>query len=127
MTDADMNATHTIAVDLDGTLATYSGNWQSPEIGDPLPGSREFLSTLKRMGFRVLIFTSRRGDVAGWLDRWGLTQYVDEVRQDKPLYLAFLDDKNVRYEGPEDLQNLLLRLLSPPWWEEKEKADDCPA
>ena len=48
-----------IAVDLDGTLAEYTG-WKSiAHIGDPYPGAKEFMAELKSKGYELVIYTAR--------------------------------------------------------------------
>ena len=48
-----------IAVDLDGTLAAYSG-WKGPDdIGEPIPAMMERVRNWLNQGIRVKIFTAR--------------------------------------------------------------------
>lgn len=57
---------YTVAVDLDGVLASYDG-WKGIEcIGDPIPGALEFVGNLLAEGFRVIIFTTRTN---AWVNR----------------------------------------------------------
>lgn len=56
----------TVAVDLDGVLASYDG-WKGIEnFGDPIPGAREFIEALLSGGFRVIIHTTRTN---AWVNR----------------------------------------------------------
>lgn len=48
----------TIAVDLDGTLATYHGS-KGPVIGDPIPNMVRVVRDHLARGDRVVIFTAR--------------------------------------------------------------------
>lgn len=44
-----------VMVDFDGTLSEF----QYPDIGPPIPGARDFLHELKRMGMFIVIYTAR--------------------------------------------------------------------
>ena len=66
------------AVDLDGTLAKYSG-WKSPtEIGKPVPKMIDRVKKWLREGQRVKIFTARANEketipvIKKWLVKYGL-------------------------------------------------------
>lgn len=67
-----------IGVDLDGTLAHYTG-WQGPDhIGEPVPAMLEFVKRLIADGKTVKIFTARAyvhaqiAPVVAWLAKHGL-------------------------------------------------------
>ncbi len=124
-----------IAVDVDGVLAQYSG-WDGLEnIGDPIEGAREFLTTLQEK-YRVVIFTTRcnverninnipqeekQGGtsdpenylfrvVRGWLDRHSLPYDDIYVGQGKPIASAIIDDRAVACRpqiDPQAFQNAL--------------------
>jgi predicted HAD superfamily phosphohydrolase YqeG len=123
---ANAAAVQTIAVDLDGCLAEYHGAFWRNEIGAPLPEAKELLQCLKDMGYRILLFTSRRGpEVKEWVERWGFSSLIDEINQTKPLYRAFLDDRVVRFDGKDDIEDIVWKLLAPAWWEEYDHPGDC--
>jgi len=48
----------TICVDMDGTIAAYDGWKGLRDIGEPLPGAREFMEALRSIG-RVVVHTCR--------------------------------------------------------------------
>jgi len=108
-----------VAVDLDGVLAEYRGDWRSAEIGKPLPQAEALLAAIKAKGYGVIVHTSRQGDVRGWLERWGLLRYVDEIDQTKPVALAYIDDRAVRFFGVETPTDVLEAAELPPWWEKR--------
>ena len=99
----------TICVDLAGVLAEYSG-WEGIEtIGQPLEGSREFLLSLHKLGYKVSIFTTRTNPEINYptpqkalvniVEKW-LTEndmYFDEVYSGigKPLCSHFVDDRAI--------------------------------
>ena len=96
----------TVAVDLDGVLAQYSG-FQGPDIiEDPIPGADEFLKQLAGK-YVVIVHTARQTETAvHWLEKHGLLDFVDGVnycqinnRAGKPVAIAYIDDRAIRFEG----------------------------
>lgn len=100
---------NSVVVDFDGTIC----NHEFPDIGAPKPGVKEALLQLSQMGLRVVIHTVRtarywagQGEapevdlerVKQYLKRHGLL--YDEIwMQDKPLAVAYIDDRAVKYAG----------------------------
>ena len=44
-----------IVIDFDGTICEH----KFPDIGEPMPGVKEALETLKKSGFRIIVHTCR--------------------------------------------------------------------
>lgn len=114
----------TVLVDLDGTLANYSGGFRGIEhIGDPLPGAVEFTRGLGTFA-RVVVYTTRckaypegtpgpsgcpepnrsdpealAGIVRAWLERWGFRFDDVYTGQGKPFCHAIVDDRAVPCDG----------------------------
>lgn len=82
----------TVCVDFDGVIHNYAG-WNGPEpTGEPIPGAKEAIRSLRGRGLRVEIFSTRpRENIQTWLTRYGIE--VDDVRDGKPYYIAFFDDR----------------------------------
>jgi hypothetical protein len=102
------DARPTVAVDLDGVLATYEPGSYDPEaIGDPVPGAVSFMMQLSTFA-RVVVHTARVNEDGGqiiciravmvheWLQRHG---FPDEVEVwtgiGKPLAGAYIDDRAI--------------------------------
>jgi hypothetical protein len=72
----------TIAVDLDGTLAEYSG-WKSvSDIGKPIESTVKKLEAEKKKGTRIIIHTARLSDpnnTQHGSKMWGMT--LDYIRK----------------------------------------------
>ena len=100
----------TIAVDLDGTLATYDG-WKGTEVfGIPIDSIVAELRAEKAKGTRIIIHTTRInpalnkgytaedlvGLVKGWLDRYQIP--FDEIWSGigKPIAHEYWDDRAVK-------------------------------
>ena len=113
-----MSKTHTVALDVDGTIAKYD-TWKGiDDIGDPIPGAVEFTKKLSEIA-KVLIYTTRtkvmpdRKDLSPedlvkiiktWLDKNGF--YYDKIYsgQGKPITSAIIDDRSVEC-APQKMQN----------------------
>lgn len=105
----------TIAVDLDGVLAQYSG-WQGLEhFGRPLPYAGQFMERLKSLG-HVMVYTTRTnaschpdysGDalvsvVKDWLDKYNIPYDRIYEGEGKPIASAYVDDRAVTCRPQDD-------------------------
>lgn len=105
----------TIAVDLDGVLAQYSG-WQGLEhFGRPLPYAGQFMERLKNLG-HVMVYTTRTnaschpdhsGDalvsvVKNWLDKYNIPYDRIYEGEGKPIAAAYVDDRAVTCRPQDD-------------------------
>jgi hypothetical protein len=94
----------TVAIDLDGTLATYEG-WQGEEhFGRVRPHARETLQALRDRGCRIIIWTTRGNKtlVAEWLDSHDLIyDYINENpdqpkdSSEKVIADLYIDDRAI--------------------------------
>lgn len=103
----------TACFDYDGTLATYNG-WNGPEhFGDPIEETVETVRTMKKLGWKIIIFTTRE-ETEG-LRKWLEDNKVpyDEINKNsdnppntsvKPLADVFIDDRAVNYHGQDRLE-----------------------
>jgi len=114
----------TVCVDLNGVLDTYRG-WQG-EVSwhPPREGAADFLRSLRRDGFRVVVLTVREpGEARRWLEESGLSELVDEVTDRKPPALAYVDDRAVCFRGDYGATLEALRSFEPYWRREAHPAD----
>ena len=94
----------TVAVDLDGTLASYEKGFDPNNIEDPRPGAQRAMKEFQRRGFRIIIFTTR-GDkqlVKDWLHEHDIPyDYVNENPDQPPdasgkvIADVYIDDRAV--------------------------------
>ena len=78
----------TIAIDLDGVLNTYCGNYNENEIAPPKEGVHEFLAKLAE-NYKIEIFTVRNTKLtAKWLIDNDLDRYVSTSQMLKTLLPA---------------------------------------
>ncbi len=76
----------TVAVDLDGTIATELDHFDAERIGPPRKGARKWLKRFRRAGARILIHTVR-GDVdliADYMQRYKLPYDHINYNPDQP-------------------------------------------
>lgn len=98
-----------IGVDLDGTLAHYSG-WKGIEhIGDPIPAMLERVKRWREHGYEVRIFTARAREPAAippikrWLNENGLAGVQVTNIKDFDM-IELWDDRAVRVEKNTGIQ-----------------------
>src|ERR671924_243276 len=100
-----------VVVDLDGTICEHC----YPAFGAPIAGAKEALQRLKAAGFWIVIHTVRTSStwqaaesyvpevnspeaVSAFLQRHQIP--YDEIwMHDKPLAVAYIDDRNLRLVG----------------------------
>ncbi len=115
----------TVAVDVDGVLAQYTG-WKDSagQIGLPYPHTARLLCELKHKN-RVVIWSSRSSAlIHTWLVKHNLLQFVDEINTNsrilgdnpgKPIASVYIDDRAIRFDG--DVDKLLSNVeCLTEWW-----------
>lgn len=117
----------TVCVDLNGVLDTYPG-WQGyVSWHPPREGAADFLRSLNREGFKVVILTVRDPvDARRWLETHGLSAQVAEVTNRKPPAVAYVDDRALCFQG--DFESTLEDLLTfEPFWRGETESTPRPA
>ena len=116
----------TVVVDFDGTIAADA----FPSIGDPEPGVREALGSLRDAGFEIVVYSCRlnRGDgrplgevekhhamMVDWL-RENAIPYdkIDMGYDGKPRADFYVDNKAMHYGGGDDWERIAGNILSSP-------------
>lgn len=101
-----------VAVDLDGVILQYD-EWKGPlHYGEPVPGVTDGLETLRCMGFKIVVYTTRANPlaagnqgftaveqinlVAGYLKAWRIP--FDYISLFKPLANYYIDDRAIRFK-----------------------------
>ena len=131
----------TIVVDLDNTLADYTGGWEANKHfpGKPRKDVVDGLIALKQAGFIIGILTTRPVEIVKeWLFKYQLLDYqlldlVDFVNDNpdqpkdagkhKPIAFAYIDDRAIRYSG-NNMSEIVSGILSgkyEPWKKEKKE------
>lgn len=125
--DKDENREHklrgkTLAIDFDGVIHRYSKGFKNGKIYDnPVEGVKKAIDKLKNKGYKIIIFTTRlnpmfddvnRGvrdvkqNIEEWLDKHEI--YYDELTNNKPPAIAYIDDRGIRFTNWKDILNYFL-------------------
>lgn len=100
-----MRRTLTVALDFDGVIHKYSKGWHDGTCyDDPMDGAFDFICRLRSRGYNVVIFSARpKGDIGAWLIKhWpSVPPYgnIPEVTNEKPIAVAYVDDRAIRFES----------------------------
>lgn len=104
----------TICVDFDGVLNNYKG-YDGDNLGTPREGAKEFLEQLSKE-YDVVIFSVRRySKIIKWLTDYDLLKYVVNVTSYKPLAVAYIDDRAIRFNGNYEKTLNELKGFKPYW------------
>lgn len=95
----------TVCVDFDGTLHPYTAGWcgSVPADEPPILGAGEFLTNLHRLGYRIVIFSTRADHqdgldgITAWMDKHRLE--YDAITHEKVGAIAYVDDRAVPFTG----------------------------
>jgi hypothetical protein len=89
-----------LGVDWDNTIFNTSG-YPDYTPTTPIPGAKEGLEKIVKMGYKVVVFTARP-----WSDlyllKYLIKEYklpVDQIICGKPLFAYMIDDKNIEFDG----------------------------
>ena len=99
-----------IAIDIDGTLCPNSMDPSEYATLELFPGAKETISTLSRLGVRIIIWTSRsegwRAITEYWLKDKGIP--FNELFMGKPSAQLYIDDRSFKFVSWSDVINRLL-------------------
>lgn len=106
-----------IALDFDGVLNDYHGWKGEKHLADIRPGAYDFIRELKRRGYSLCIHTCRDPiQVRDWLQKFGLSRYVDFVTGNKPSATCYIDDRAISFRG--DYAEILAEIETfQPYWQ----------
>lgn len=95
-----------VCLDFDGLLNTYAGWTGRYEDYEPRPKTKWLLSEMRKRGWTLIICTAqpdyRLPQVAAWLEKHDLMQYVHDVTNRKPPARMYPDDRGVNFDGDEE-------------------------
>ena len=105
-----------IAVDFDGVLNNYSG-YDPHDLCTPRSGVEDFLKQLNKQ-FDVIIYSTRNSShIVKWLEKYHLDKYIKVVTDKKPVAVAYIDDRAIRFNG--DYQECLDNLITKAYWQKQ--------
>jgi len=115
---------NTLAIDFDGVIHGNSkGFFDGTIYDDPIHGTKEALELLSGMYSKIIIFTCKAMDrrplingksgvelIWDWLKKHNLNQYIYDVTAEKPVAVAYVDDKGIRFNNWEDTISKLINI-----------------
>ena len=113
-----------VALDLDGTLLSYSGWTTEYQFGDPVKNALWFVKELLARGHKVSILTARTNfpPIHEKLKTWGFPSL--EITNIKQKYFTLMIDDNAwRFSGPDMFNTTTLDAIDHwhPWWKMEDK------
>jgi len=111
----------TVAVDFDGVIMKFTG-WKGKFVFDEaISGASTFLKALSSE-YRVVIMTARPdiAEVWSWLAERNLSQWVDEITNQKVPAFVYIDDRAVQFNG-NFFETMRTIAKFKPWWADTEK------
>lgn len=107
-----------IGIDFDGTICKKQPYGDGTIYSKPNEGASEVIGNLKKAGYNIVVFTVRlhpkfggdlewkKKQIEDWLNKYQIP--FDEITNNKPEAMAYIDDKAIRFTNWEDISNYLL-------------------
>lgn len=98
-----------LALDFDGVVYAYSGDWDRYDE-EPVLGAVLGIKRLHDAGYEIIVFSCRARSLTGvtaiwtWLGEHGLSQYVLNVTDRKPIAMAYIDDHGFTFQSWNDVE-----------------------
>ena len=111
----------TVCLDFDGVIHSYISGWQGAGVinDPPVAGIKDAIDEIRAAGYEVVIQSTRCADPTGlhavetWLHENGIKH--DWVTAGKPLAVAYIDERAIRFDG--DAAGLLEKIETlKPWY-----------
>ncbi len=98
---------HTLAIDFDGVIHSYTSKWTGDEpIDPPMPGVEEALKALVDKGWRLVILSTRKPEfIQPYLDKHGLAEYISDITNVKIPAKIYIDDRGYQFQNWVDTLN----------------------
>lgn len=93
-----------LCIDFDGVLHSYTSGWQGHDVvaDSPVAGAREACQRLHDVGWKLYVLSSRSKlePVQAWLAKHNFPPMT--LTRVKPIAIAYIDDRAVRFDGDWD-------------------------
>ena len=121
----------TICIDFDGVIHDYSKGWQGEDVfGQIIPNADTGTATLKKNGWTIIIFTTRKKTEK--LEKWLAENNIsyDHINENpnqpehasgKIIADVYLDDRGICFRGRWDSWLMRDIIEFEPWQEQQKK------
>lgn len=120
-----------ICIDFDGVIHDYSNGWQGEDVfGQMIPNADTGTSVLKKKGWTIIIFTTRKktDKLEKWLNEHNISyDYINENPSQpgntsgKIIADVYLDDRGICFRGRWDSWLVRDIIDFEPWQEQQKK------
>lgn len=114
-----------VCLDFDGVIHSYTSGWEGATVisDPPVTHMYEALAAIHDEYYTILC--SSRCSIYGgkeaiqrWLDKYDLSQFIDEIVANKPAAMVYIDDRGITFDG--DATTLYSKIKKfHPYLEEK--------
>lgn len=121
----------TICIDFDGVIHDYSKGWQGEDVfGQMIPNADTGTATLKKNGWTIIIFTTRKktAKLEKWLAENNISYDHINENPNQPEHTSgkiiddvYLDDRGVCFRGRWDSWLIRDIIDFEPWQEQQKK------
>lgn len=109
----------TIGIDFDGTICQKQRYGDGTITAEPNQQASDTINELKKEGYKIVIFTTRLNPKFGGDIEWKKQQIInwcnkydilfDEITNNKPEAMIYIDDRAIRFTNWPDIKNYLLQ------------------
>ena len=108
-----MGKKKTICVDFDGVINSYKNGFGNGEFEEPIDGAIKGIVRLMKRGYNIVILTARENHrdiedyISNHMRELDYHEFTDqfEVTNVKPIAIAYIDDRAVRFTTWADMLN----------------------
>lgn len=127
----NVDFTKVVAIDFDGVIHSYKTPWVEDHVipDPPVDGIDTALEALYNEGYIIVIFSSRARSARAieamwcWLVEYDLSKYIYDISYEKPVALAYIDDRAIYFDGnPSSILPAVKSLV--PWYRDGRSASE---
>lgn len=123
LSNTEHDATNVLCIDFDGVIhEDHLGFYDGTIYGSPIEGALESIKLLSKK-YKIVIYTCKANPnrpiinnktgtelIWEWLKKHEVDSYVTDITFNKPVAVAYVDDKAIRFNNWKDCINILNNL-----------------